>query len=76
MSEDCLSIKEEFDNNFKILEDKAKKKSQFLNTSLIILGICLFISVLLGTLLSYNNYVKAKERQNNKVQVIEFKNID
>ena len=76
MSEECLSIKEEFDNNFKILEDKAKKKSQFLNTSLIILGICLFISVLLGTLLSYNNYVKAKERQNNKVQVIEFKNID
>ena len=72
MVEGGIGVKEEFDNNFKVLEEKARKKTEFLNTLLMVLGVFLFVSVLIGTLFSYNNYIKAKENSEN-IQVIEFK---
>ena len=79
MVDDSTNVKEEFDSTFKALEEKSKKKTELLNTMLVVLGISLFLFVLLGTLLSYNNYVKAKENADanaNKVQVIEFKKVN
>ena len=73
--EGSISVKEEFDNNIKALEESNKKRTEFLNTMLVVLGVCLFISVLFGTLLSYNNYKKAKENREN-IQVVEIKNIN
>ena len=72
MVEGSIGVKEEFDNNFKALEEKARKKTELLNTLLMVLGVFLFVSVLIGTLFSYNNYIKAKENSEN-IQVIEFK---
>ena len=75
MLNENISIKQEFDNNFKTLEENAKKKTQFLNAMLMTLGVCLFIAVSIGTLLSYTNYIKSKDK-NNKTQVIELKSMN
>ena len=75
MLEEKVDIKQEFDNNIKALEENSRKKTQFLNTTLMVTGVCLFICVLCATILSYKNYVNAKNKSDNKVQVIELKNI-
>jgi len=64
-------VKKEFERQF---ENMAKNEHKEKKTKVILLYACfvfVFLFVLTGTILSYNNYVKAKNNLDNKVNVIQ-----
>ena len=58
-------IKKEFEERIENIENSKKKKSAMFNTVLYTVSILMFLLVLGATIMSYNNYVKAKEKADN-----------
>ena len=64
-------VKKEFERQF---ENMAKNEHKEKKTKVALLYACfmvVFLFVLTGTILSYNNYVKVKNNLDNKVNVIQ-----
>ena len=64
-------IKKEFERQFENIEKNEHKERKTKVTLMYVCLIIVFLFVLTGTILSYNNYVKAKNKLNNNVNVIQ-----
>lgn len=71
-------IKKEFDDKIKSIEEIDTKKIKLINILCYVATIFLFISVLVSTVLSISNYMKAKQKQENVNQpvVVQLKKIN
>ena len=69
-------IKQEFEEKFKCIEETDKKTKKFRTSLLYASSVIVFIAVLCGTILSYQNYAKAKAKQdriNASQNIVELK---
>ncbi len=75
MEQTSERIKKDFEERIESIEKLKEKKSAMLNTVLYTISIIMFLLVLCGTIMSYNNYIKVKDKANanNKVQSVELK---
>ena len=75
MEQTSERIKKDFEERIESIEKLKEKKSAMLNTVLYTISIIMFLLVLCGTIMSYNNYTKVKDKANanNKVQSVELK---
>ncbi len=64
-------IKKEFERQFENIEKDEHKEKKTKVTLAYVCLIVVFLFVLAGTILSYNNYVKAKNKSNNNVNVVQ-----
>ena len=64
-------IKKEFERQFENIEKNEHKEKKTKVTLAYMCLIVVFLFVLAGTILSYNNYVKAKNKLNNNVNVVQ-----
>lgn len=72
------SIKEEFEQKIKTMEENSKKKTNLLNALCYIVSISLFVAVLVGTTISISNFINAKQQEENNARgaVIELKKVN
>ena len=73
MEQENENIKKEFDNKIKNIEELDKSKSDTIFTLCVTASIILFIAILVGTIVSINNYLSAKKVQESNVPVVTFK---
>ena len=73
MNRTSEQIKKDFEERIESIENSRKNKEVIFNTVLYTVSIMLFLLVLCGTIFSYNNYVKVKERANTNIKTIELK---
>ena len=73
MNETNEQIKKDFEERIESIENSKKNKTLLFNTVLYTVSILMFLLVLCGTIFSYNNYVKAKEKANNSITTVELK---
>ena len=73
MNRTSEQIKKDFEERIESIENSKKNKEVIFNTVLYTVSIMLFLLVLCGTIFSYNNYVKVKERANTNIKTIELK---
>ena len=72
MNDTNESIKKEFEDTIELFKINNNKVKKFKIRMLYVLSIFLFLSVLTGTIISYKNYLKAKDRQTQKDNVVEL----
>lgn len=72
------SIKKEFDDKLKSIEEIDNNKMKNINTLCYIATIFLFIAVLIGTIMSVTNYFEAKKKANeaSEYQVVQLKKVN
>ena len=70
------NIKQEFESKLSAIEEADNNKKRMINNLFCVAALLVFIAVLSGTIMSVNNYIKAKQRQNNNVPVIELKKVN
>lgn len=71
MDEFSEDIKKEFDKQFKNIEEINDKKNNQKMSILYVSFVVVFILVLIGTVLSFSNYLKAKNNADDNVKVVE-----
>lgn len=78
MEQENNVIKKEFDDKFNDIEKMDESKKKLINTICYAVAIIMFVCVLVGTIVSVNNYFNAKKKQDDKsnVPVVTLKNID
>ena len=81
MVENSEEIKKDFENKINNLREHDKKKRLVFVAMLYVASIVLFGAVLFGTVVSYKNYINAKNNQPQQTEVdsknvIELKKID
>ncbi len=76
MNDNTEQIMIDFEERIENIEKSKKNKTLIFNTVLYTVSIMLFLLVLAGTIFSYNNYQKVKEKvndANNNVTTVELK---
>ena len=76
MNDNTEQIMIDFEERIENIEKTKKAKNVMFNTVLYTVSIMLFLLVLAGTIFSYNNYKKAKEKANeinNNITTVELK---
>ena len=70
-------IKKEFDDKLNDIERVDENKKKLVNTLWYTVAIILFICVLIGTIVSINNYLEAKKQQDarNNIPSVTFKKV-
>ncbi len=76
MEQSSNNIKQEFEEKIRNIENNNKKLNKMKTYILYILFIFIFILVLSGTILSYNNYQKVKQDINKNNKIIEIKVVE
>lgn len=78
MERESVDIKKEFDDKFNNIEKMDESKKKLINTICFTIAIIVFVCVLVGTIISVNNYFKAKKQhdETNNVPVVMLKKID
>ena len=66
-------VEKEFNERIECIEKAQKKKALIFNTVLYTVSVLMFLLVLCGTIFSYKNYVRAKEKAENNITTIELK---
>mgnify|MGYP007070129253 CR=1 FL=1 len=72
MPEETREIRIDFENQLKKIEKNDKQKSALYTTCLFSLSVLIFLMVLTGTIMSYNNYMRVKNQTNNSSAVLEL----
>ena len=76
MEDTSVNIKLEFEEKINDIEENEKKVNKLKVNFLNIVFVFSFLLVLSGTIISYTNYVKAKEKPANNNTVVEIKVVE
>ena len=69
MEDSSNDIKKEFEEKIKYIEENEEKSKIFKTTLLYSSSIILFIIILIGTIFSYSNYIKTKNKVANQTEI-------